>query len=75
MRAALVVLALIALAGCATTKPLQIACISCALLEASGACSREVACPTGQHKEIVNYRAWLEGEEAPRIECRRWTVE
>jgi len=67
--------AVLLFSGCATTKPLTIACISCGLLQMSGACSKEVACPAGQHKEITNYRAWLDGEEAPKIECRRWTVQ
>lgn len=73
------------LAGCATTKPLNVACTSCALLQAAALCPVEAqttasktlattalpTCPKGKHPEIVNYQRWLDGEERPRIECRR----
>jgi len=74
----LVIFVAIILSGCATTKPLQIACLSCGLLEASGMCGgastlgqqRRPQCPEGQRYEIVNYQSWLDGEE-PVIECRK----
>lgn len=34
-----------------------------------------LACPKGKHPEVVNYQRWLEGEEAPRVECRRVTIQ
>lgn len=82
------ILALVALAGCATTKPLAVVCVSCSLLQASGLCADaspagkvptvvapRLACPADQHIELVNYQRWLDGEEAPRVECRRYTIQ
>jgi hypothetical protein len=84
-RAALLLFLMPALAGCATsTKPLTIACTSCALLQSSGLCVPQAAadrgmlaapkeaCPEGQRQEIVNYRQWLDGIEAPKVECRNY---
>ena len=65
------------LPGCATTKPLNVACVACSLLDVSGMCATRasaLACESG-HLEIVNYRAWSDGEEPPRIECRRVTIQ
>jgi hypothetical protein len=82
--ASVLVLALPLLSGCATTtKPLTIACTSCALLQSSGLCTSQaaadralaapkMACPEGQRQEIVNYRQWLDGIEAPKVECRNY---
>jgi len=81
-RLAPAVLAALALGGCATTKPLSVACISCALLQASGLCpdgkaiaAKRPACPEGQRLEILNYQRWIDGEEAPRVECRRYSIQ
>ena len=75
MRARLLLLILsVSITSCATTKPLVIACISCSLLELSGACDQEEACLSG-HAESVNYQKWIDGEEPPRIECRPVTIQ
>lgn len=82
-RLALVAFGLVAFAGCATTKPLSVACISCSLLQASGLCptdgkalaAKRPACPEGQRLEILNYQRWLDGTEAPRVECRRYSIQ
>jgi hypothetical protein len=81
---ALLALALPLAGGCATTKPLSIACTSCALLQSAALCPAaegkvlaviKQPCPKGQHLEIVNYFRWLDGEETPIVECRRHTVQ
>jgi hypothetical protein len=70
-------------AGCASTKPLSVACTSCALLQASNLCPSAAArtlapkmtCPEGQRPEILNYQRWLDGFEGPRVECRRYSIQ
>ena len=81
-RLAPAILALLALAGCATTKPLSVACVSCSLLQATGLCTearttapKRPGCPEGQRLEIINYQRWLDGTEGPRVECRRYSIQ
>lgn len=82
-RLAPALLAILALAGCATTKPLSVACVSCALLQQSGLCptdgkalaAKRTACPEGERWEILNYARWLDGTEAPRVECKRYSIQ
>ena len=78
----LAILLAIPLAGCATTKPLSVACVSCALLQQSGLCpdakalaAKRPGCPEGQRLEILNYQRWLDGQEAPRVACRRYSIQ
>jgi len=74
----LLVVLVVLLSGCATTKPLQIACISCQLLEATGLCAaaaRRAPCPEGQRYEILNYQRWIDGQETPVVECRRYSIQ
>ena len=80
-RLAPAILAILA-AGCATTKPLSVACVSCSLLQAAGLCTearataaKRTGCPEGQRLEILNYQRWLDGTEAPRVECRRYSIQ
>jgi len=72
--------------GCATTKPLSVACTSCALLQTSNLCptsstamaktlAPKMPCPSGQRPEILNYQRWLDGFEGPRVECRRYSIQ
>jgi len=81
-RLAPAILVILALSGCATTKPLSVACVSCSLLQATGLCTEAMAtaakrpaCPEGQRWEILNYQRWLDGEEAPRVECRSYSIQ
>ena len=81
-RLAPAILAILALSGCATTKPLSVACVSCSLLQSTGLCTearataaKRPACPEGQRWEILNYQRWLDGEEAPRVECRSYSIQ
>jgi len=79
---AMLVLALM-LSGCASTVPLQVACTACAQLDALHLCelADKVAssrglptCPDGLRYEVLNPQAWLDGEEAPRVECRSYSI-
>jgi hypothetical protein len=79
---ALLVLAL-SLGACATTKALDVACVSARLLIETGMCNQAArlakaerfpACPDGQRWEILNYQAWSDGEEAPRVACRSYSI-
>ena len=82
-RLAPAILVILALSGCATTKPLSVACVSCALLQQSGLCpvdgkataAKRPACPEGQRWEILNYQRWIDGQEAPQVECRRYSIQ
>jgi len=78
----LALLLALGLAGCATTKPLSVACVSCALLQNSGLCATAKTaaktippCPDGQRLEILNYQRWIDGQEAPQVECRRYSIQ
>ena len=82
MRKLLFVLAVM-LPACSATVPLQVACTACAQLDALNLCARaaQIAkrqhlpeCPDGLRYEVLNPQAWLDGEEAPRVECRSYSI-
>jgi hypothetical protein len=69
-------LAMISLAGCASTgKPLHVACLACATLEASGACAAATTrsptrCGAGEELWVINWSYVVDRGARPVIECR-----
>jgi len=73
----LLLLALLPLAGCASSGvPVAAACLSCQLLQASGVCGSTMrvaqdACPEGEEQWVLNYVDVVERGAAPVLGCHK----
>jgi hypothetical protein len=75
-----VVILAVILSGCATlgnVQPVSVLCVSCGLLQATGACNKAPqtftgapACPVGEAQFVTNYVDVVRRGAQPTIECR-----
>lgn len=76
MRRLGLLLALLPLAGCASVgKPLAVACLACATLEATGVCTAATTrsptrCASGEELWVINWDAVVDRGARPVVECR-----